>query len=110
MPYRKEIERYQKSIRARTYTPIYFDKDRKKIDNLKELLERNANTVTTHALFLSIYKEAAELIKKNKYQLIIDEAIHAVSVISTEKTRMNVMMTNSLMVPLYLQEMKYIGY
>jgi len=86
VPLRTEIQRYIDNIRVKTYTPINFDKNRRKLDNLKELITMGVNIVSTHALFLNIDAEVIELLKSRNYHLILDEALSVVSVISTGGT------------------------
>jgi len=83
VPLRTEIKRYMEKINRKTYTPICFNKNRQKLDNLKELLEMGVSIVSTHALFLDIDEEVIELIKSRNYHLVIDEAISVLSIIST---------------------------
>lgn len=52
--------------------------DTTKLTELKHLLWQKKNIASTHALFFSLDAEALELIRSNRYSLIIDEAINAV--------------------------------
>lgn len=49
-----------------------------KLAELKHLLWQKKNIASTHALFYSLDEEALELIRNNKYSLIIDEAIDVI--------------------------------
>ena len=77
-PYRDEIKRVRDAIGCKSYTPTNKGKEHRKIDDLKELLEKQANIIVcTHALFLMFNEEIKELILEGGYTFILDEAVDA---------------------------------
>ena len=89
VPLRTEISRYRDAIHTSTYTPIFYDRTRQKLDNLKELIEMGVNIVSTHALFLSADREVVELLRAKNYYLIIDEALSVSAIISVSESYVN---------------------
>ena len=77
-PYRDEIKRVRDAIGCKSYTPTNKGKGHRKIDDLKELLEKQANIIVcTHALFLMFNEEIKELILEGEYTIILDEVVDA---------------------------------
>lgn len=62
---------YSKSIKH----PSFANAEGSKLTGITNLIEREENIVTTHALFRSLTKEHLDLIKSKNYVLIIDEAL-----------------------------------
>lgn len=68
--------------------PRYAGSNYRKLDNFKDLLERGCKCIiTTHSLFLAADMEVVNLIKSRDYNLIIDEAISCVSLVSSGARR-----------------------
>jgi len=86
VPLKTEVKRYMEKMEengVKFYTPKYFNQNRRKLDNIKELLEAGVNIISTHSLFLSFDEEVLELIKSRNYHLVIDEAVQVISIVST---------------------------
>lgn len=77
-PYLDEVERFKNCHGKIMYEPIFNGKNKK--DNIKLLIERKMNICTTHSLFSSFDKDILELIKLNKYILILDEVVSGYTV------------------------------
>ncbi len=80
LPTLKECNRYKEAI----YTNIeVFEPDAEKgkgskLENFKELIKRNKNIATTHALIQLIDEECIEYLRASNYILIIDEELNVV--------------------------------
>jgi len=86
--YKKQQDRYQELLKSASAKPKYINYAHRKLDDLKNLLEQGHKCiVTTHNLFLDTDMEVVNLIKSREYNLIIDEAISCVDIISTGVSR-----------------------
>ncbi|MFN3890763.1 MAG: hypothetical protein ACK4MV_10230 [Beijerinckiaceae bacterium] len=78
-PYLTEVERYGdacSNLRFKEPKP----KGGSKVNHLVELVDAGENIVTTHVLFKMLTKEISEKLKKQKYMLVIDEALDCVEI------------------------------
>ena len=66
-----------------------------KLDNLHELLVKEKNIATTHALFKMCTQETLNLIEDGGYTLILDEALDVVEIIDDMKVKDYEMLINS---------------
>ncbi len=95
VPTLDEVKRYKEELKfVETFDPKDNYKDRKqnekyvsKLDNFKDLVKRNQNIVTTHALFQKLDSEAMELLKTSNYILIIDEELNVVDTYNGVKSK-----------------------
>ena len=61
-----------------------------KLKELKAMLRRRGNISTTHALFYLLDEEALNLIRSNKYSIIIDEAIETIRKVQISSNDMKI--------------------
>ena len=87
LPLLEEIERYRAAIQCEFFDPEATYKSKKKgadggkvnkQNGLQELIEKNENILTTHALIGHINAETIELLRERNYTLIIDECLDVV--------------------------------
>lgn len=77
-PYLDEIERIKKECSVEFYSPSVRHGKGKKYNSFIELLKEGKNIASTHALFRTVGKDVAELIKKYDYTLILDEVLNVI--------------------------------
>lgn len=71
-PFLNEIKRYQEYCPSKNLKePLY--KDSSKMTNLKNLIEKGENIISTHALFKKFDNELIDLCRVYNYTLIMDE-------------------------------------
>ena len=96
-PLRKMFDRLKgegeyegKGIKGRTlYTPETGRYNRTKLQSLKEMIGVGVDVMSTHALFLRLDNEAINMFRRYEYELIIDEALDAVTALPTGKKQDN---------------------
>ena len=83
-PFLKEVTRIKENCPNRRFTEPKNYGDGKK-GNFHELLMKQKNISSTHALFSTSTQETIDLIKSNNYSLILDEVMDVVELINTKK-------------------------
>lgn len=85
-PFLDEVDRVVEECSDRYfYQPdIRFGKGSKR-EHFKKLLRQRSNIASTHSLFQQIDKETIDLIKENKYTLILDEVMDVVVTLDATK-------------------------
>lgn len=84
VPTLDEIQRYKKELPfIETFEPTNFSKKEQskfisKLESFKDLIKRNRNIVTTHALIRMLDNETMELLRTSDYMLVIDEELNVV--------------------------------
>lgn len=76
-PYLKEVERIKKNCPTKKFRQPCFLNGRK-LDGIKELINRGDNIVSTHALFQKFDLEVIDLCRAKNYTLIMDEVTDVV--------------------------------
>lgn len=76
-PYLTEIDRYQKNCIYRKFRQPVYDKC-SKVDSLKNLINKEENIITTHALFQKFDNELIDMCRAKNYTLIMDEVTNVV--------------------------------
>ena len=96
-PYLDETERVRKECynRAMRTPDEKLGKGSKK-NHFMDLVEEGCNIVSTHALFRSITPEVIDLIKKNKYTLILDEVMNVIEKIPMDKTDFKMLLNEGI--------------
>lgn len=85
-PYLNEVERIKNNTKflqdkiTRFVEPVYTKK-KKKYDCLVDYIYDSKDIVSTHALFSRCTREIVDIIKQNKYTLILDEVMSVVKVL-----------------------------
>ena len=76
-PYLDEIKRYREMCPEKKFKEPVYDKGTK-LDNIRDLLRRGENVVTTHALFHKFDKDLVNVCETLGYTLIMDEVTDVV--------------------------------
>ncbi|WP_252225332.1 MULTISPECIES: hypothetical protein [unclassified Clostridium] len=94
-PYLSEIQRIKTNIdNKKFYEPVNIGNG--KLDSLHNLLLKNKNIASTHALFKMATDETKELIKANSYILILDEVMDVIEQIPLKKDDLKLLLDNKL--------------
>ncbi|MBG9776178.1 hypothetical protein [Brevibacillus laterosporus] len=100
-PYLPEVERIKVDCSTRKFhEPKIFSKEGElysKFDSLHELLKKNKNIVSTHALFRRSNEETKELIYSGNYVLILDEVMDVVEQLEMKKSDMQMLFDYGLL-------------
>ena len=94
LPFLSEIQRYKENIsNCGIVEPRSWGMS--KSTNLKELIKRGKNIITTHQLIQRIDNETLDLLEEQNYTLVLDEALNVVSKSDINKDDLKSFMTNS---------------
>lgn len=77
-PFLDEVERVISSVINRKFVQPESKKGRKKKDDLKDLILKGSDIVSTHALFQKVDDELIQLLKAQGYILILDEVMNVI--------------------------------
>ncbi len=77
-PFLDEIKRYKEYCEDTDFKSPKFSSTRTKLDNLKLLINKGDNIVSTHALFQKFDNELIDLCRSQNYTLIMDEVANVV--------------------------------
>ena len=78
-PFLTEVERIKEGVQQRKFSEPSIGKgNESKFSNLKQLLNKGENIVSTHKLFSRLDKEAYAIIKAQNYTLILDEVMDVI--------------------------------
>lgn len=91
--YISETERIQKACSGREFVLPSSDQEEgvTKLKDIHTLLAAGENIATTHSLFVSFTDETKELIKKQKYVLVLDEVVDVMCMSDIKKNDMNIL-------------------
>jgi len=89
-PYLKEVERIKTSCPSKRFKEPCFIKGRK-LEGIKDLINRGENIVSTHALFQKFDLEVIDLCRAKNYTLIMDEVTDVVEKYEMSKTDFEMM-------------------
>ena len=90
-PYLTEITRYQSQCPKRKFKqPVY--NNCRKIDSLKNLVNREENIIATHALFQKFDNELIDMCRAKNYTLIMDEVANVVEAYQISKSDIEILM------------------
>lgn len=84
-PFLDEIERVKQSVTNRQFYDPTASKGETKLDDLHRLLGEGKDICTTHALFQMANEHTKELLRVNRYTLILDEVINVIEKINLKK-------------------------
>lgn len=76
-PYLDEVDRYKLSCKSKSFKQPTWEKGTK-IESLKDLINKNSNIVSTHALFQKFDLELIDMCRARNYTLIMDEVANVV--------------------------------
>jgi len=72
---------------SKFYSPENRNREGTKLRDIKDAMEIGVDIKSTHALFLRFDTEAVEIVKSRNYELIIDEDLNAVTVLSDKNKK-----------------------
>lgn len=91
-PFLNEVERVISSTK-RNFLQPEVTKGGTKLDNLKDLIVKGKDIVSTHALFQRIDNELIELIEMQGYSLILDEVMNVIDQVRISKDDLQLLLT-----------------
>lgn len=77
-PFLDEITRYRTYCKEKNFKSPKFKKQKTKLDNIKYLIEKGENIVSTHALFQKFDNELIDICRAQNYTLIMDEVANVI--------------------------------
>jgi hypothetical protein len=77
-PFLSEVERVISSVKTRKFVQPEAKKGKKKKDDLKDLILKGSDIVSTHSLFQKVDEEMIQLLKAQGYILILDEVMNVI--------------------------------
>lgn len=94
-PYLSEIQRIKTSItNKKFYEPVNIGNG--KLDSLHDLLLKNKNIASTHALFKTANEDTKALLNANNYILILDEVMDVIEQVPLKKDDLKLLLENEL--------------
>lgn len=94
-PFLSEVQRVRESVTNRKFVePV--QKGNGKMDNLKKLILNGCDIVSTHALFQKADDKLIELLKVNRYTLILDEVMNVVEEFPLNKDDFKLLQSNNM--------------
>ena len=94
-PFLSEVQRIKESCSNKKFVEP-LNKGYGKLDNLHNLLRREENIVSTHALFRLADEQTRELIRLGNYILILDEVMDVVEEVKVGKDDLELLTKNNL--------------
>ena len=96
-PFLSEVQRIKENCSNKKFIePKNLGKG--KLDSFNELLKKNKNITSTHALFKMANEDTMDLIRANDYILILDEVMDVVTQIHLNKDDLKVLTTMNLII------------
>ena len=77
-PFLDEITRYRTYCKSKNCKSPKFENKKTKLDNIKYLVEKGENIVSTHALFQKFDNELIDMCRAQNYTLIMDEVANVI--------------------------------
>lgn len=77
-PFLDEVDRYRESCKGQSFKTPKFNNKSTKLDNLKTLINKGENIVSTHALFQKFDNELIDMCRAQNYTLIMDEVANVI--------------------------------
>lgn len=93
-PYLDEVKRYKKDCPNKNFKTPLFDSGQTKLDDIKKLISRGENIISTHALFQRFDNELIDMCRATNYTLIMDEVANVVDEYSISKQDYQVLVNN----------------
>ena len=82
-PFLSEVDRVKKAVTNRKfYDPTNKNRKGTKLEGLKELILKDKDIISTHALFSSVDEEIIDLLKACNYVLILDEVMNVIETLN----------------------------
>jgi len=94
-PFLTEVKRVKEDIKNKKfYEPLHLGSG--KLKHLVDLVKNNKSVISTHALFSTANEELMELLKLNKYTLILDEVMDVIDVVNLKKDDIDILINEKL--------------
>lgn len=77
-PYLDEVKRYKKYCSEKNFKTPLFENGKTKLDDIKKLITKGENIISTHALFQRFDNELIDMCRAANYILIMDEVANVV--------------------------------
>lgn len=84
-PYLDEVKRYKKYCCKKNFKTPLFESGKTKLDDIKKLISKGENIISTHALFQRFDNELIDMCRAANYILIMDEVANVVDEYSISK-------------------------
>lgn len=84
-PYLDEIDRYRKCCPDKKFKSPRFDNNQTKLDDIKKLIGKGDNIISTHALFQKFDNELIDICRAANYTLVMDEVANVIDEYSLSK-------------------------
>ena len=84
-PYLDEVDRYKKYCPSKHFKAPKFEKNQTKLDDIKKMIDKGENIVSTHALFQKFDNELIDICRASNYTLVMDEVANVVDEYSLSK-------------------------
>lgn len=95
-PFLDEVDRIKKSvINRKMYAPANLGDG--KLEYFKNMIVKQQNIVSTHALFRTADEDLIDLIASNNYTLILDEVMNVVEQVNIQKDDLSLLMENEIL-------------
>lgn len=94
-PFLTEVKRVKENIKNKKfYEPMQLGNG--KLKHLIDLVKNNKSVISTHALFSTANDELMELLKLNKYTLILDEVMDVIDIVNLKKDDIDILINENL--------------
>lgn len=94
-PFLSEVKRVKDDIKNKKfYEPMHLGNG--KLKHLIDLIKNNKSVISTHALFSTANEELMELLKLNKYTLILDEVMDVIDIVNLKKDDIDILINEKL--------------
>jgi hypothetical protein len=95
-PFLSEVDRVKENVTTRKFHDPNDENGDTKLDDLHDLLAKQRNICTTHALFKKANAETKELLRVNNYILILDEVMTVVEQYPLKNDDLRIMFDSNL--------------
>jgi hypothetical protein len=96
-PYLTEVDRVKKAVTNRKFQePTIKNSKGTKLQGFKDLIIKDRDIASTHALFTNVDDEVYQLIKNSNYILVLDEVMNVIETITLKASDFNTLLNQKL--------------
>jgi len=96
-PFLSEVDRVKKSVTNRKFhDPTNKNTKGTKLQGLKDLILKDKDIISTHALFSSVDEEIIDLLKVSNYVLILDEVMNIIETLNLKTHDFNALLNQGI--------------
>lgn len=96
-PFLSEVKRVKESVTNRKfYDPTTRNSKGTKLQGLKDLILKDKDIISTHALFSSVDEEIIDLLKVSNYVLILDEVMNVIETLNLKTYDFNTLLDQGI--------------